>query len=458
METPLIKCLRNGDRLGARHPAKREQAFSDIVAWLKDLGIVGTALGAVAVALWALNSRTIEQYQAEVTKFATVRVALSEHKERLQAIPLLWGFYDYRPPLVCCSFGNDWVPLYQLGSLKESVIGITQNAFKTRYDLRHAGQRDDKGDDGPAEKEFYRGLAQLLQQISRAENPGGVCGSGFSHANFGEADLSDLEIHKGCFHHGNFTGADLTRAGLLGGDFYYAWFGGAELKKTDLGPGPSSSRSISDPIYRLRKERLAANQLTEKDLNVIRNAEERRPTELDDDRSADGAKLTRMDLAYLRNADLSGSRLWGASFVGADFRPVNDLFRPDSRSSSLVDAELILADLRCAQLTGVNLRGADLRGSLLECADLRGADLRNTKNLTQGQLREAILDRATKLPKNLELPAEPGCEVERGDIEGCLAKIGLWAGEYGLCYPHRPTKSGAVKRMLCEDLRTAEEQ
>ncbi|MGL5115147.1 MAG: pentapeptide repeat-containing protein [Beijerinckiaceae bacterium] len=80
----------------------------------------------------------------------------------------------------------------------------------------------------------------------------------------------------------------------------------------------------------------------------------------------------RMDVsgAFLRRTDLSHATLKGANLSRADF-------------------------------TGAILRGADLDGALLNGTILRGADLTDAKNLTVEQLRQAVIDEATRLPSYL---------------------------------------------------------
>lgn len=74
--------------------------------------------------------------------------------------------------------------------------------------------------------------------------------------------------------------------------------------------------------------------------------------------------------AFLRRTDLSFANLEGANLSRADF--TNAVFR------------------------GANFRDANLEGTIL-----KGADLTNAKNLTLAQLKQAILDKTTKLPNNV---------------------------------------------------------
>ena len=108
-------------------------------------------------------------------------------------------------------------------------------------------------------------------------------------------------------------------------------------------------------------------------------------------------------LPGLANAALSGAILDGADLSRADLRGAN------LRGASLRGARLDHADLRGARLGGAILTrtsfaGADLRGAYLRVAsfdrtDLTGADLRRAVGLTRAQLKNAVCDVATRLPK-----------------------------------------------------------
>jgi hypothetical protein len=82
--------------------------------------------------------------------------------------------------------------------------------------------------------------------------------------------------------------------------------------------------------------------------------------------------------------------------------------------ANLEMADLSEADLSDARLDGANLSGADLSEALLERADftgarlgganLAGASLKEARNLTQGQIDEALGDALTILPAQLVRP------------------------------------------------------
>jgi uncharacterized protein YjbI with pentapeptide repeats len=72
------------------------------------------------------------------------------------------------------------------------------------------------------------------------------------------------------------------------------------------------------------------------------------------------------------------------------------------RRTDLSFADLERADLSHADATHATFRGANFKDAVLKGTILRGADLREARNLTWGQLSEAIIDETTKLPEYLE--------------------------------------------------------
>ncbi len=90
-------------------------------------------------------------------------------------------------------------------------------------------------------------------------------------------------------------------------------------------------------------------------------------------RDQDSAATKTLDIhgAFVRRTNLSGASLRGANLAGAD-------------ASSAI-------------LRDVDFKGAVLRGTIL-----RGADLTGAKNLTLGQLSEAVIDDGTILPDYID--------------------------------------------------------
>ena len=140
-----------------------------------------------------------------------------------------------------------------------------------------------------------------------------------------------------------------------------------------------------------------------------------------------GATLARADLSdttfagsTLAQANLDGVVAQGASFNQADIAQAN-LSRADLRNANLLAADLSTAtlqgtDLRDANLLGTNLRnalllGADLSGANVLNADftgavLSGANLVTVEGLTAEQIEPAIVDSATRLPPDIDVPPD----------------------------------------------------
>jgi len=103
--------------------------------------------------------------------------------------------------------------------------------------------------------------------------------------------------------------------------------------------------------------------------------------------------------------NLAGVNLRGASLEGIDLERGN-LKGAKLENAYLMSACLIGANLSQANLAGANLKwaklsNADLRGTIFRGTILKGADLRFAQNLTHQQLKEAITDSSTQLPKYL---------------------------------------------------------
>lgn len=72
------------------------------------------------------------------------------------------------------------------------------------------------------------------------------------------------------------------------------------------------------------------------------------------------------------------------------------------RGVDLADAILRGANLTNADATGAVFRRADFAGARLAGTILRGADLTGARNLTAGQLSQAIIDDHTRLPTEID--------------------------------------------------------
>jgi uncharacterized protein YjbI with pentapeptide repeats len=135
----------------------------------------------------------------------------------------------------------------------------------------------------------------------------------------------------------------------------------------------------------------------------------------------------------LVRTNLQGARFFGATLQGANFGRANlqearlsransqgaHLYLPNLQGADLYQANLKWADLMEANLQRAYLNGANLEGSLLNKANLQEADLyqanlqgarlSDAKNLTEDQVKEALVDQTTELPEHLQhlLPKMP---------------------------------------------------
>lgn len=121
----------------------------------------------------------------------------------------------------------------------------------------------------------------------------------------------------------------------------------------------------------------------------------------------DGACFQQADCeqAYLQGASLCNADLWGAIFVethleGARFWKVQFSY-----------VLLGMAHLEKACLVDTRFEMTLLDGAHLDGAELMGADLRGAVGLSAEQLKDAIGDKATKLPGHV---APPGHWLEQG--------------------------------------------
>ena len=128
-----------------------------------------------------------------------------------------------------------------------------------------------------------------------------------------------------------------------------------------------------------------------------------------------GADLTKAEMqeANLMEANLQWvvfeeAKLQGAFFSGANLRRADlseaNLRNVDFNRANLQKAYLMDANLQEARFEEANLEGADLDGANLQEAFLIGANLSEAENLGQEQIEEAIGDRTTILPENLQPP------------------------------------------------------
>lgn len=145
------------------------------------------------------------------------------------------------------------------------------------------------------------------------------------------------------------------------------------------------------------------------------------------DLTARNLDRARANSAFFARARLDGSALRELSASRAVF-PQASL-----RGADLTDASLPYADLRDADLsgslligtdlTGANLRGACLNGTILQGArlvqaNLKGADLSSSHDLKVDQLRNAVCDADTRLPRGLDASVCLRAEADRQSASG----------------------------------------
>ncbi|MCW9033046.1 MAG: pentapeptide repeat-containing protein [Rhodospirillales bacterium] len=115
-----------------------------------------------------------------------------------------------------------------------------------------------------------------------------------------------------------------------------------------------------------------------------------------------GGLFTGMDLSgiTLRKSNLSGSNFTGANLVKANLA-VCRLKMVKLKKANLSMSDMRGADLSKADLTGANLSNSNLSAAHLEGTILKGANLSTAKGLILTQIKRAIYDKTTKLPKYL---------------------------------------------------------
>ena len=140
-----------------------------------------------------------------------------------------------------------------------------------------------------------------------------------------------------------------------------------------------------------------------------------------------GATMVRADLSgatfaesILIQANLDGVAAQGARFNQANIALAN-LSRADLQDANLLAADLSTATLEGTDLSGADLLGTNLRNALLLGTDLSGANVLNAdftgavlsganlasvEGLTAEQIEPAIVDRATQLPPNIDVPPD----------------------------------------------------
>jgi uncharacterized protein YjbI with pentapeptide repeats len=100
--------------------------------------------------------------------------------------------------------------------------------------------------------------------------------------------------------------------------------------------------------------------------------------------------LANLSRANLRDANLLAAELSTATLQGTD----------------LSGADILGTNLRNALLLGTDLSGANVSGADFTGAVLSGANLATVQDLTAEQIEPAIVDSATQLPDNIDVPPD----------------------------------------------------
>jgi uncharacterized protein YjbI with pentapeptide repeats len=250
------------------------------------------------------------------------------------------------------------------------------------------------------------------------------------------ASLRQANLNHATLRRTQMQGADLRRAQLFGATLAQADLAKANLTQADLRNSDLSGASVANANFsRANLSNLADGHGVHGESVTFALAEIQRAR-------FSRAHLPKANffLSDLREAHLWKARLRGASFIFADLTSANltqadltgaDLSQATLRETileraTLAHAQLVYAQLYDAQMTGANLtranlRGAQLRGAvlrdarltgadlgdaLLEAADLEGADLRGVdlslaSGLEAAQLKTALVDEKTTLPREL---------------------------------------------------------
>ncbi|MHC4600198.1 MAG: DUF2169 family type VI secretion system accessory protein, partial [Planctomycetota bacterium] len=217
---------------------------------------------------------------------------------------------------------------------------------------------------------------------------------------FGEQDLTSLDLSGLDLSEGRFAGAILADANFRGTRLAKADLKGADLSGADL-----TEADLTDAD-------LTAADLTEARLGKARLV---------------GAKLegTSFDKALLEGADLSGAQGKGAGFPEADLTAVcarESVFE----AGVFAGATLKEADFEGADLTGADLTGADGPGVILKGAKIEGLKAEGARfpagrfRLASGPgpiFKEAVVDEADFF----------GCEIPRAIFTGASAKKTLFS-------------------------------
>ena len=226
--------------------------------------------------------------------------------------------------------------------------------------------------------------------------------------NFLNAELDGAKLTGSILYEANLQGVSLCGANLAGANLNRANLSGATLRSANLvGASLRATNLCEANLYKanLQQANLKAANLSGAKLFLV---------------NLQGAKLGKANMqstgligANLQQANLNGANLQQANLNAAKLQNTEVFFanlcgasltEADLCGANLMGANLLHATLYEANLCGVNLMGANLAGCDLSSVKLEGAILTGAKNLQPQQIKNALGDRTTRLPDNLEVP------------------------------------------------------
>ncbi|MBW4636540.1 MAG: pentapeptide repeat-containing protein [Iphinoe sp. HA4291-MV1] len=259
------------------------------------------------------------------------------------------------------------------------------------------------------------------------------------------ADMRGADLHKANLQQADLRGADLCEADLRGADLCEANLDGAKLSGSILYEANLQSTSLTDAnlcganlnCARVCGANLRAANLTGASLRGanLQGANLYKANLQGSNLKVANLQGAKLFLANLQGAKLGKANLQGTGLIGANLQQANlngaNLQQANLNAAKLPQTEVFFANLseaslREADLCGANLMGTNLQMAILHEANLCGANLMganlNMTNLSHVKLEGAILtgvknlkphqitlaegDVTTRLPENVESPAD----------------------------------------------------
>lgn len=204
--------------------------------------------------------------------------------------------------------------------------------------------------------------------------------------NLAQANLNGAQLQEADLTEGSLRKSHLRRSILFKAILHKANLDGANLTDASLGQADLSEASLKGSTLlgtTLDHAVLSKTNLREANLGY--------------------ANLNRASLymAFLEKAKLNQASLKGASLEGAHLTDA-DFCKADLENANLREAHLENTKLWEANLKGANFESADLQYAIFSKTHLEGADLSKAIGLTRDQLKNAFIDKTTKLPDYLK--------------------------------------------------------